>query len=73
MIIPKTVGKAVLRNRLRRRCKAAIGGAEAGVVPHAWYVIQFRPGAAGLTYEELKTQLISALRATRTARAPVKP
>jgi ribonuclease P protein component len=68
VIIPKTVGKAVVRNRLRRRCRAIVDGAALGQ-PFEWYVIQCRPGAARLTYEELKTQLISVLRAAR-ARNP---
>lgn len=60
VVIPKTVGKAVHRNRLRRRCKAILERAELRA-PHRWYVISCRPGAAGLTFEELKRHLTSAL------------
>jgi ribonuclease P protein component len=60
IVVPKTVGKAVDRNRLRRRCKAILDRAALGA-PHRWYVIQCRPGAAGLTFEELGRHLMSAL------------
>jgi ribonuclease P protein component len=60
IIIPKTVGTAVERNRLRRRCKSILDR-QAFRAPHQWYVIQCRPGAAGLTFEELHAQLKSAL------------
>jgi ribonuclease P protein component len=67
VIIPKTVGKAVARNRVRRRCRAIIDSAGIGP-PHFWYVVQCRPGIAGLRYEELKHQLMTALAATRAAK-----
>jgi len=60
VIIPKTVGTAVERNRLRRRCKSILDS-RTFRAPHLWYVIQCRPGAAGLTFEELHAHLNSAL------------
>lgn len=60
IIIPKTVGTAVERNRLRRRCKAILDR-HTFRAPHPWYVIQCRPGAAGLTFEKLHAYLKSAL------------
>ena len=68
VVIPKTVGKAVERNRLRRRCKAILDGVKLGA-PHRWYVIQCRPGAAGLTFEDLQKHLMSALERARAARS----
>lgn len=71
IIIPKTVGTAVVRNRLRRRCKAILDG-QIFSAPHPWYVIQCRPGAAGLTFEELQTHLNCALARASDLR-PVRP
>lgn len=67
VVVPKTVGKAVERNRLRRRCKAILDGMELGA-PHQWYVIQCRAGAAGLKFDELRRHLMNALRRAREAR-----
>ena len=71
VVIPKTVGKAVERNRLRRRCKAILDRAKLGA-PHYWYVIQCRPGATALTFEELQKHLLNALARAQTAR-PERP
>jgi ribonuclease P protein component len=60
IVITKKVGKAVERNRLRRRCKAILDGssiAESGI----WYVVQFRPAAAALPYAQLRDMLMGAL------------
>ena len=60
IVITKKVGTAVERNRLRRRCKAILD--QSAVVDSAmWYVIQFRPAAASLTYAQLKEQLSGAV------------
>jgi ribonuclease P protein component len=59
IIITKKVGSAVQRNRLRRRCKAILD--EAWQLEGCWCVIQFRPGAASLTYARLKEELTHAL------------
>lgn len=72
VVIPKTVGKAVHRNRLRRRCKAILDRAQLGP-PHRWYVISCRPGAAGLTFEELAHHLTRALERTATANPKPAP
>lgn len=66
VVIPKTVGKAVHRNRLRRRCKAILDRAGLGA-PNRWYVISCRPGAAGLTFEELQRHLMNAFARANTA------
>lgn len=71
IVIPKTVGTAVERNRLRRRCKAILD-TRTFRAPHVWYVIQCRPGAAGLTFEELHAHLNGAL-ARASDNKPVRP
>ena len=69
IVITKKVGKAVERNRLRRRCKAILDAAailDSGI----WYVIQFRPSAAALPYVDLCATLGAAFAAsTRTVGA----
>lgn len=67
VVIPKTVGKAVHRNRLRRRCKAILDRAQLGP-PHRWYVISCKLGAAGLTFEELQRHLMNAFARASAAR-----
>jgi ribonuclease P protein component len=69
VVIPKTVGKAVRRNLLRRRCKAIFEDAR-WEPPHHWYVIACRPGAAALTFAELKSHLTSAVADAGRARHP---
>jgi ribonuclease P protein component len=71
VVVPKTVGKAVERNRLRRRCKAILDQLDLGA-PHRWYVIQCKSGAADLRFEELRNHLMNALTRARTTR-PKRP
>ena len=63
IVITKKVGKAVERNRLRRRCKAILdtaAAADSGI----WYVVQFRPSAATLSYVTLRETLAGAFAAS---------
>jgi ribonuclease P protein component len=60
IVITKKVGTAVQRNRLRRRCKAILDNAVFGASP-TWYVVQFRPSAAGLSFAQLREQLATLL------------
>lgn len=71
VVVPKTVGKSVDRNRVRRRCKAILDGMELGA-PHRWYVIQCRSGAAALRFEELRHDLMDAIARARGSR-PHRP
>ncbi len=72
IVITKKVGKAVERNRLRRRCKAILDGA-AAVDSGIWYVVQFRPAAATIPYLQLREMLAGAFAAsTRTIGAAFK-
>src|SRR5215469_16923310 len=69
VVIPKTVGKAVRRNLLRRRCKAIFENAR-WHPPHRWYVVACRQGAAGLSFAELESHLTSAVAEAGTAKRP---
>jgi ribonuclease P protein component len=57
-VVGKRVGGAVVRNRLRRRLRAA--AAVEGLQPGA-YLVGVGPGATGLTYEELRTTVATAM------------
>jgi ribonuclease P protein component len=59
--VGKRVGKAVVRNRLRRRLRAAVASV-AGLQPGA-YLVAADPGATGLSYEDLRTQVAAAMTA----------
>jgi ribonuclease P protein component len=56
--IGRRVGTAVVRNRVRRRLRAAIGTLEE-LVPGA-YLVAAGPEAAGQTYEELREEVAEA-------------
>lgn len=61
IIVTRKVGKAVVRNRIRRRCKAIL---ETLLVPDdtRWLVVTCRPAAAEARFAELKRQLSAAIR-----------
>jgi ribonuclease P protein component len=56
--VPGAVGSAVVRNRLRRRLRAALQRMDLGRLD---VVVRVDPGAAGASYLELETNLTSAL------------
>jgi len=60
IVITKKVGKAVERNRLRRRCKAILDET-AAAASGVWLVVQCKPTAAALTFAELREQLKALL------------
>jgi len=64
--VGKRVGKAAVRNRLRRRLRAAVSGLT-GLQPGA-YLVAADPGAAGLSYEDLRTKVASAMAAASGGR-----
>ena len=66
--IGRRVGPAVVRNRLRRRLRAAVREIDAergGLAPGA-YLVSARPEAAGRPYPELRADLADALVAAGT-------
>jgi ribonuclease P protein component len=64
--VGKRVGKAVVRNRLRRRLREAVAGV-VGLEPGA-YLVAADPGASGLSYEDLRTQVAAAMTAVSVGR-----
>lgn len=60
VVVTRKVGKAVVRNRIRRRCKAILEGLlDSG--DRRWYVVTCKPAAAGVEFGELRRQLTTAL------------
>ena len=59
--IGRRVGTAVVRNRLRRRLRAATATVQ-GLAPGA-YLVAAGPDAAGQTYDELRKEVAEAMTA----------
>jgi ribonuclease P protein component len=59
--VAKTVGNAVVRNRLRRRVKAILDRSAFGAPPHRDVVLIARPGAGERTFAELVAELARLL------------
>jgi ribonuclease P protein component len=58
--IGRKVSTAPGRNRLRRRLRALLAAEQDRLVP-ATYLVSARPGAADLTFAQLRTDLVGAL------------
>ena len=65
--VGRRVGGAVVRNRLRRRLRAAVAGM-AALEPGA-YLVGADPGAVGLPYDDLRTTLSTAMTAAHGDRS----
>ena len=61
--IPRLVGAAVARNRLRRRLRAIFVEIDrsARVIPAGDYLVRVRPGASDLSFDELRHHLAEAI------------
>jgi len=60
VVVTRKVGKAVVRNRIRRRCKAILATllrADDG----RWFVVTCKPAAAQARYGDLRDQLSEAV------------
>jgi ribonuclease P protein component len=56
--IGRTIGPAVVRNRVRRRLRALLrDAATTGHLPPGWLLIGARPAVGELTFDELRTEL----------------
>jgi ribonuclease P protein component len=71
-VVPKTVGKAVDRNKVRRRLRHLIRDRLNGLPPGTAVVVRALPGAAGRGYPDLADDLDAALVAARNRR-PRRP
>lgn len=68
--VGRKVGSAVVRNRVRRRLRAAaLDIARARPLPAGAYLVTVRPEAARLPYRELRRQLDQACAAATAAAA----
>lgn len=63
--VGRPVGGAVVRNRVRRRLRAATRAHAAVLVPGHAYLVHAAPGAAGRSYADLHAALERALCALR--------
>ncbi len=61
--IPRTVGPAVVRNRIRRRLRAIVVDLDRRPqgVPVGDYLVRVAPGAADSSYDELQRHLTGAI------------
>jgi ribonuclease P protein component len=73
ILITKKAGKAVERNRLRRRCKAILDQMQAEFAGR-WIAVQCKPAAAALPFTALRRELTAALRDSlrKAGERPVK-
>jgi len=68
--VSKKIGNAVVRNRVRRRLRAAVTASQVGQLhPGYDYVVIARARAADCTYWELKAELEQALQRVHQPRA----
>jgi len=67
--IGRGTGGAVVRNRLRRRLRAILSEHEQILAPGA-YLIGARPHAAGLSYAELRENVLGALSQLAASSSP---
>jgi ribonuclease P protein component len=63
--VPRAVGGAVERNRLRRRLRAAVRELEAELVPGGAYLLSAGPAAMSIGPRQLEDTLRVLLRAVR--------
>jgi len=63
--VPRAVGDAVDRNRLRRRLRATVRELESELVPGGRYLLSAGPAAMKTTPTELRTTLSAGLRTAR--------
>lgn len=59
--VSKKVGKAVIRNRVKRRFRHAVAGLSPKLRPGWDYVFVVRPSAAAAGYEQLQAELARAV------------
>jgi ribonuclease P protein component len=64
-VVPKAVGKAVIRNKVRRRLRHLVGARLAALPAGTSIVVRALPGAADRAYPDLSADLDAALAAAR--------
>lgn len=71
-IVPKAVGSAVVRNKVRRRLRHLVRERLAALPPGSMLVVRALPGAADVPYSQLASDLDAALAAARAPRRQVR-
>lgn len=69
-VVPRAVGGAVVRNRVRRRLRHLVRERIADLPAGAVLVVRALPGAGDASYSQLGLSLDAALAATRAPRRP---
>ena len=61
--IPKLVGSAVVRNRVRRQLRSILMGIDRSprALPPGDYLVRVRPGVVDSSFDELRRYLIEAI------------
>lgn len=67
--VGRTLGPAVVRNRVRRRLRAAVLEHRDRLEPGHGYLLRARTGAAGASYGELTTAVGALLARTQSEQA----
>jgi ribonuclease P protein component len=67
--VGRNIGPAVVRNRVRRRLRAAVVAHRDGLQPGHGYLLRPRPGAAERSYADLSTEIGILLSRTRSEQA----
>jgi ribonuclease P protein component len=70
--IGRAIGSSVVRNRVRRRLRAALsplGPQAASPLPPGWYLIGARPDIAALSYAQLTREVSDLVSAVERQRA----
>jgi len=67
-VVPRAVGGAVVRNRVRRRLRHLVRERLAALPPGAMLVVRAQPDSADASYAQLGADLDAALAAVRTPR-----
>lgn len=67
--VGRNLGPAVVRNRVRRRLRAAVVAHRDGLQPGHGYLVRARPGAAERSYAELSTDIGTLLLGTHSEQA----
>jgi ribonuclease P protein component len=63
--VGRSVGSAVIRNRVRRRLRALLAEEARAGLPGGWYLVGATPAAATATFDELRTALGECLTRVR--------
>lgn len=67
--LPRRIGSAVVRNRIRRRVRAVFTQLDAEMIPSGNYLVMARPDAATMPFTSLVSSVAGALEELERRRA----